>query len=153
MGVTLAEQNGTYTTPWQMAQTIETALQQAGFLSPTAESWQVMRAQLDDSLIEREAEQRKHHHTVANLNRTITELEERIMTYTGMPVTRADYDLMINAAETLGLAEKTWKVAPGTEPWRHRAAQQRQDMQALAMRVHAQLRTTPSSTAVTEAAA
>ncbi|MFP3372457.1 hypothetical protein [Pseudomonas sp. SIMBA_068] len=153
MAVTLAEQSGAYATSEQMAKAIEAALQHAGLLSPTDESREVMRAQLDDSLIEREAEQRKCHHTLANLKRTITELEERIMTHTGMPVTRTDYDLIINAAETLGLAEKTWKVAPGTEPWRHRAALQRQDMQALAMRVHAQLRTTPSSTAVTEAAA
>lgn len=86
------------------------------------------------------------------LKATITELEARIMSYTGMPVTRPDYDLLISSAETLRLAEKTWKAAPGTEPWRNRATQQMQDIQALAMRVHSQLRSTPASAASVEAA-
>ncbi|MCO7563893.1 hypothetical protein NJI34_05600 [Pseudomonas sp. S 311-6] len=135
---------GTYATSEQMAQAIEAALQQAGFLSPTDETWEVVRAHLDESLIERKAEQRKHHHTAANLKRTIAELEERIMSYTGMPVTRADYDLLISAAESLKLAEKTWKALPGTEPGRKRATQHQQDILALAMRVHSQLRNTPA---------
>lgn len=106
-----------------------------------------LREDLDETRIQTEADQRKHHLTVASLKRTIKELEERIMSYTGMPVTRADYDLMISAVETLALAEKTWKIAPGTEPWRNRALQQRQDIQALAVRVHQQLRSTPASAA------
>lgn len=87
------------------------------------------------------------------LRATIAELEARIMSYTAMPVTRADYDLMISAAETLALAEKTWKAAPGTEPWWNRAKKQRQGMQALALRVHSQLRTTPATAADAEKAA
>ncbi|KAF1312726.1 hypothetical protein BLX42_01900 [Pseudomonas sp. SG-MS2] len=83
----------------------------------------------------------------------IAELEERIMSYTGLPVTRADYDLLISAAESLELAEKTWKALPGTEPGRKRAAQQQQDIQALAMRVHFQLRSTPATAAKMEVAA
>lgn len=67
-----------------------------------------------------------------------------------MPVTRADYDLLINTAESLKLAEKTWEALRGTEPGRKRAAQQQQDIQALAMRVHFQLRSTPATTARTE---
>lgn len=153
MDATLAEQAGTYASSEQMAQAIEAALQQAGLLSPTDESWQVVRARLDESLINREAEQRKHHHTVANLKRTLTELEERIMSYTGLPVTRADYDLLISAAESLELAEKTWKALPGAEPGRKRAAQQQQDIQALAMRLHSQLRNTPASAATAGEAA
>jgi len=104
-----------------------------------------LREELDEARVQTEADQRKHHLAVASLKRTITELEERIMSYTGMPVARADYDLMISAVETLALAEKTWKVVPGTEPWCKRARQQRQHIQALAMRVHSQLRTTPAS--------
>ncbi len=109
--------------------------------------------ELDEIAIQREAEQRKHHHTTANLKRTITELEERIMSYTGLAVTRADYDLLISTAESLELAEKTWKALPGTEPGRKRAAQQQQDIQALAMRVHFQLRSTPATAAKMEVAA
>ncbi|WP_313731322.1 hypothetical protein [Pseudomonas sp.] len=100
LDATLAEQSGTYATCGQMAQAIEAALQQAGFLLPDDQSYQ------------------------------------------GMPVTRSDYDLLITAAETLRLAEKTWKALPGTEPGRKRASQQQQDIQALALRVHFELRRT-----------
>lgn len=152
MDATLAEQAGTYASAEQMAQAIEAALQQAGFLIST-DHYLALRSRLDELLVNREAEQRKHHHTVANLKRTINELEERIMSYTGLPVTRADYDLLISAAESLELAEKTWKALPGTEPGRKRAAQQQQDIHALAMRVHFQLRSTPATAAKMEEAA
>lgn len=112
-----------------------------------------LREDLDETRIQTEADQRKHHLTVASLKRTIKELEGRIMSYTGMPVTRADYDLMISTVETLALAEKTWKVAPGTEPWRNRALLQRQDIQALAVRVHQQLRSTPACASTAGSAA
>ncbi|OUM34774.1 hypothetical protein B8W72_09940 [Pseudomonas putida] len=100
LDATLAEQNGTYATCGQMAQAIEAALQQAGFLSPDDQSYQ------------------------------------------GMPVTRSDYDLLMTAAETLRLAERTWKALPGIEPGCKRATQQQQDIQALALRVHFELRRT-----------
>lgn len=73
--------------------------------------------------------------------------------YQGMPVTRSDYDLLINSAETLRLAEKTWKALPGTEPGCKRATQQQQDIQALAIRVHFELRKIPATTANMETAA
>lgn len=106
-----------------------------------------LKDELDEARIKTEADQRKHHMAVAALKRTIGELEDRIMSYTGLPVTRADYDLLINASETLTLAKKTWKAAQGTEPWCARAMQQHQDVQALAVRLHAQLRSTPASVA------
>lgn len=106
----LAEQNGTYATSEQMAQAIEAALKQAGFMMPADQSYQ------------------------------------------SMPVTRSDYDLLMNAAETLRLAEKTWKALPGTEPGRKRAMQQQQDILALAIRVHVQLRKTSASVDSVEAA-
>ncbi|MFT0865958.1 hypothetical protein [Pseudomonas sp. CAM1A] len=112
-----------------------------------------LRDELDETRIQTEEDQRRHHLAVASLKRTITELEERIMSYTGMPVTRADYDLMISAVETLALAERTWKVVQGTEPWCKRALQQRHDIQALAVRAHHQLRSTPASAATAGAAA
>jgi phosphopantetheine adenylyltransferase len=149
----LAEQAGIYATSESMAQAIEVALQQSGLLMPTDEACQTLRDRLDELVVSREAEQRKHHHIVDNLKRTITELEERIMSYTGMPVTRPDYDLLIRSAETLRLAEKTWKAAPGTDPWRNRATQQMQDIQALATRVHSQLRATPAAAATAGEAA
>ena len=70
-----------------------------------------------------------------------------------IPVTRSDYDLLINTAETLLLAEKTWKALLGTEPGCKRAIQQQQDIQALAVRIHIQLRGKPASAALMEDAA
>ena len=140
MDATLAEKAGTYATPEHMAQAVEAALQQAGFLSPTDESWQVVRARLDESLVDREAEQRKHHHTVANLKRTITELEERIMSYTGLAVTKSDYALLMETSRTLRVAEQTMKALKSQVA--NHAAEQAAGLQAIAKRVHAQLRST-----------
>ena len=151
MDATLAEQTGTYATLEQMAQAIEATLQQAGFLSPTDESWQVVGARLDESLVEREAEQRKHHHTIANLKRTITELEERIMSYTGLAVTKSDYALLMETSRTLRVAEQTMKALKSQVA--NQAAEHAADIQALAKRVHAQLSSTATTTARTEVAA
>ncbi|SDC63118.1 hypothetical protein SAMN05216185_103442 [Pseudomonas guariconensis] len=151
MDATLTDQAGTYATSEQMAQAIEAALQQAGFLSPTDDSWQVVRARLDESLVDREAEQRKHHHTVANLKRTITELEERIMSYTGLAVTKSDYALLMETSRTLRVAEQTMKALKSQVA--NQAAEQAAGVQAIAKRVHAQLRSTATTTARTEVAA
>ncbi len=151
MDATLAEQAGIYTTPEHMAQAIEAALQQAGFLSPTDESWQVLRAQLDESLINREAEQRKQHHTGANLTRTIVELEERIMSYTGLAVTKSDYALLMETTRTLRVAEQTMKALKSQVA--NQAGEQAAGLQAIAKRVHAQLRSTPGSITQAENAA
>lgn len=151
MDATLADQAGTYATSEQMAQAIEAALQQAGLLSPTDESWQVVRARLDESLVDREAEQRKHHHTVANLKRTITELEERIMSYTGLAVTKSDYALLMETSRTLRVAEQTMKALKSQVA--NQAAEQAAGLQAIAKRVHAQLRSTPGSVTQAEDAA
>ncbi|MEX5340599.1 hypothetical protein [Pseudomonas sp. I2] len=151
MDATLADQAGTYVTSEQMAQAIEAALQQAGFLSPTDESWQVVRARLDESLVDREAEQRKHHHTVANLKRTITELEERIMSYTGLAVTKSDYALLMETSRTLRVAEQTMKALKSQLA--NQAAEQAAGLQAIAKRIHAQLRSTAPISARTEKSA
>lgn len=152
MDATLAEQAGTYASSEQMAQAIEAALQQAGLLSPTDESWQVIRARLDESLISREAEQRKHHHTVAALKREITVLEGAIAPYMNMPASRAEYDLLMEASKTLRLAEQTMKALRSDQPAK-RAAQQAKSLEAVAKRIQAQLRSTPTTAAHTEAAA
>ncbi|MEG9622087.1 hypothetical protein [Pseudomonas guariconensis] len=152
MDATLAEQAGTYASSEQMAQAIEAALQQAGFLNPTDESWQVVRARLDESLVDREAEQRKHHHTVANLKRTITELEERIMSYTGLAVTKSDYALLMETCRTLRVAEQTMKALK-SQTQADLAGAQAEALSGLAKRIHAQLRSTAATTARTEEAA
>lgn len=152
MEAKVAEHAGTYSTLEQMAQAIEAAMLQAGLLSPTDESWQVIHGRLDESLIQRETEQRKHHHSVANLKRTIAELEARIMSYTGMPVTRPDYDLLDKVAETLRLTERTMKALKSDQSAKQ-AGEQANGVEALAKRVHAQLRTAPATASTAEAAA
>lgn len=150
MDTTLAEQAGTYATTEQMAQAIEAALQKAGFLIST-DHYLALRSRLDELLVDREAEQRKHHQSVANLKRTITELEERIMSYTGLAVTKSDYALLMETSRTLRVAEQTMKALKSEVA--NQAAEQAAGLQAIAKRVHAQLRSTPATAAHTEEAA
>lgn len=142
----LAEQASIYATSESMAQAIEAALQQAGFLMPTDEACQAVRVRLDELVVGRETEQRKHHHIVDNLKRTITKLEEQILSYTGLAVTKSDYEQLTKAAETLQMAQRTWEAAKGTEPWCVRAHNGYLSIQSLARRIHVQLRNTPAST-------
>ncbi|MGY3296763.1 hypothetical protein ACVWY1_001184 [Pseudomonas sp. TE6288] len=109
-----------------------------------------LREELDEARVQTEADQRKHHLAVASLKRTITELEELIMSYTGMPVTRADYDKLLGTAEMLRLAQRTMSALMAA-PQAARAAEQATAIDNLAKRVHSHLRATPAAT--TEAAA
>ncbi|MDR2319794.1 MAG: hypothetical protein LBF06_25745 [Pseudomonas sp.] len=65
---------------------------------------------------EREAEQKKLAQTKAALQATNTELEERILSYIRLVVTKRDYEQLTKAAETLQMAQRTWEAAKGTEP-------------------------------------
>ena len=151
MDATLAEQAGTYASSEQMAQAIEAALQQAGFLIST-DHYPALRSRLDELLVNREAEQRKHDHTVAALKREITALEGAIAPYMNLPASRAEYDLLMEAAKTLRLAEQTMKALKSDQPAK-RAAQQAKSLEAVAKRIHAQLRSTPRSVTQSEDAA
>lgn len=111
-----------------------------------------LREELDEARVQTEADQRKHHQAVAVFKRTITELEERIMSYTSMPVTRADYEQLLAAADTLRLANRTLTVLK-SEPQAARAGHLAEAMDDLAMRIHAQLRATPASASKAEVAA
>lgn len=111
-----------------------------------------LREELDEARVQTEADQRKHHQAVAALKYTITELEERIMSYTGMPVTRADYDKLLSTAETLRLAQRTMSALMAAPP-AARAAEQAAAIDDLAKRVHSHLRATPAAATATEAAA
>ena len=102
--------------------------------------------------VARQEDQRKHDLTVANLKRTITELEERIMSYTGLAVTRADYDLVLKATDTLQLSQRTLKALK-SQTQADIAGDQAEALAALGKRIHAQLRSTPATTARTEEAA
>lgn len=99
---------------------------------------------LDEARIQSEADQRKHHLAVANLKSSIAELEARIMSYTGLPVTKADYERLLSASATMRLAQRTFQALK-TEAEAKRAGIQADVIDDLAKRIHAQLRSTPSA--------
>lgn len=89
--------------------------------------------------------------SIAALKASISELEARIMAYTGLAVTKADYEKLVSASSTMRLAQRTFK-ALRTEAEATRAGVQADVIDDLAKRIHAQLRSTPSA-ATAEAAA
>jgi hypothetical protein len=82
----------------------------------------------------------------------ITDLEARIMSYTGMAVTRADHDRLISTAETLRLAARTMELFKA-QPHSAVANTQAGEVEELAKRIHAHIRATPAAATTTEAAA
>ncbi|AKA25504.1 hypothetical protein [Pseudomonas chlororaphis] len=111
-----------------------------------------LRADLDEIAIQREAENRKHLTTIANLKRNIVELEERIASYTGLAVTRADYERLLGAAETLRLTQRTLNALK-SQSQATRAGAQAEAIDELAMRIHAQLRNIPTNASTAGTAA
>ncbi|MNJ59610.1 hypothetical protein D3C77_553060 [compost metagenome] len=99
---------------------------------------------------EREAEQKKFAQTKAALQASNTELEARVLSYTGLAVTKRDYEQLTKAAATLQLAQRTWETAKGTEPWCVRAHNERLSIQTLARRIHELLRDSPTHRTNTE---
>jgi septal ring factor EnvC (AmiA/AmiB activator) len=90
--------------------------------------------------------------SIAALKENISELEARIMSYTGLAVTKADYEKLVSASATMRLAQRTFNaLKSGAEATR--AGAQADAIDELAKRIHAQLRSTPASTAPAGAAA
>lgn len=90
--------------------------------------------------------------SIAALKASISELEARIMAYTGLAVTKADYDKLVSASSTMRLAQRTFKALK-TETEAARAGAQADVIDDLAKRIHAQLRSTPANGANAGAAA
>lgn len=107
---------------------------------------------LDEARIQAETGQRKHQSAIAHLKGNIRELEARIMSYTGLAVTRADFELVISAIETLNLTERTLTAMKATQQ-ASRAGLQATGLGNLAKRIHVQLRETPANAASAGAAA
>lgn len=84
---------------------------------------------------------------ITALKGSISELEARIMSYTGLAVTRADYELLIGTSETLRLAERTLDALKAQRQ-ATAAAARAEGIDGLAKRVHTQLRDTPASAGV-----
>ncbi|WP_367598029.1 hypothetical protein [Pseudomonas fulva] len=111
-----------------------------------------LQADLDEARIQAEAVQRKHHLTVANLKASIAELEARIMSYTGLSVTKTDHERLVSASSTMRLAQRTFRALK-IEAEATRAGAQADVIDELAKRIHAQLRCPPASTVTAGAAA
>lgn len=107
---------------------------------------------LDDARVQAEAGQRRHHTAVAHLKGSIRDLEARIMSYTGLPVTRTDFDLLTKIGETLQLAHRTMKALKSDQQ-ASLAAAQALYVDSLAKRVHTHLRSTPATASTAEDAA
>lgn len=107
---------------------------------------------LAEARVQTEADQRKHHLAIAHLKGSIRELEARIMSYTGLAVTRSDYELLVSATETLSLTERTLRAMKATQQ-ASRAGLQAAELGSLAKRIHTQLRETPASAATAGAGA
>lgn len=107
---------------------------------------------LDKAQVQTEADHRRHHLAVVQLKGSIRELEARIMSYTGLAVTRTDYELLISAIETLNLTERTLIAMKATQQ-ASRASLQATQLGGLAKRIHTQLRETPAGATSAEEAA
>jgi hypothetical protein len=113
--------------------------------------------QLERDLADKQAEldtaRKKFMSAMEARREIITELEERIMSYTGLAVSKADYQTLISAIETLETAGRTWKQLKGTEAWVTRTEHQGRSLRELAIRVRNELRDHPAKAAVDEVAA
>lgn len=81
---------------------------------------------------------------ITALKASISELEARIMSYTGLQVTRADYDRLVCASSTMRLAQRTFNALK-TEAEATRAGIQADIIDDLATRIHVQLRSIPNA--------
>lgn len=108
--------------------------------------------ELNEIAVQRESEQRKHLTTIADLKRTVSELETRIMSYTGLAVTRSDYERLLSTVEALRLAQQV-HIALKARDQADRTAELATAVDELAKRAHAHLRATPSGRALTDALA
>ena len=90
--------------------------------------------------------------SIAALKANILELEARIMSYTGLAVTKADYEQLLSTADSLRLAQRTLSALKSQQQ-AARAGIQAAAIEDLAKRMHAQLRAVPASAPTVGAAA
>lgn len=105
---------------------------------------QALIANLANTTQELDTERAEAKRVAAAYQQTIAELEARIMSYTGLAVTREDYELLLGTAETLRLTERTLKALKAQQQ-ATAAAARAEGIDGLAKRIHAQLRDTPSA--------
>ncbi|OSR76158.1 hypothetical protein BV326_00455 [Pseudomonas syringae pv. actinidiae] len=78
--------------------------------------------------------------TIELKNLTITQLEGQLKTGITGSLTKADLQVLLDTAITLGLAHKTWTPIKGTEPLRTRATTQLQELNAIVLRILGEIR-------------
>ncbi|MCK9775933.1 hypothetical protein [Pseudomonas syringae] len=88
----------------------------------------------------RERDRKGFLHTIELKNLTIRHLEEQLNARSTGSLTKADLQVLSDTAITLGLAHKTWVHVKGTEPWRTRATNQLQELNAIVLRILGEIR-------------
>lgn len=83
----------------------------------------------------RTSERKSFLETIELKNHIIQNLKRRVDDASARTLTKADLQLLIDTAETLGMAHKTWLPIKGTEPWRARAATQLELLNGIAHRI------------------
>lgn len=73
--------------------------------------------------------------TIELKNQIIQDLQKQVDSSAACNLTKADLQVLIDTAATLGLAHKTWLPIKGTEPWRARAAAQLELLNGIAHRI------------------
>ncbi|KTB75349.1 MULTISPECIES: hypothetical protein [Pseudomonas] len=88
----------------------------------------------------RERDRKGFLHTIELKNLTIRHLEEQLNSRSTGSLTKADLQVLSDTAIALGLAHKTWVHVKGTEPWRTRATNQLQELNAIVLRILGEIR-------------
>lgn len=79
--------------------------------------------------------------TIGFKNHLIQDLQRQLDASGAGLLTKDDHQVLLDTATTLGLAHKTWLAIKGTEPWRARAATQREQLNSIAHRILGAIRT------------
>jgi len=115
----------------------------AGKSAGIADSSARMNALNEDlaSLALRRTNERKSFlETIELKNHIIQSLQKQMDNSSAGTLTKADLQVLIDTAETLGMAHKTWLPIKGTEPWRARAAAQLELLNGIAQRILGEIR-------------
>lgn len=83
----------------------------------------------------RTSERKSFLETIELKNHIILDLKKQVDDSSTGTLTKADLQVLIDTAATLGMAHKTWALMKGTEPWRARASAQLEQLNGLAQRI------------------
>ena len=107
--------------------------------------WAESEEHLVTLAIRRERERKSAQETIDNKNQHIRTLQDQLSKTPGHGLTKADLQVLIDTATTLGMANKTWQSMKGTEPWQARAKAQLELLNGIAHRILGEMRTTDTN--------